>query len=119
MVSLKSALIVEDQGITALDLKSAFDECGFFNSTIVASGKKAIEFIKYEIITIATLDIKLSDNISGIDVARILMHKNTPFVFVSAFSNPENLRLAKELNPLGIIEKPFDREALKMIIKNI
>ncbi len=116
---MKSALIVEDQGITALDLKSAFDECGFFNSTIVASGRKAIEFIKYELITIATLDIKLSDNVSGIEVAKILMIKNVPFVFVSAFSNPENLRLAKELKPLGIIEKPFNREVLKTIISNV
>ena len=52
----------------------------------------------------ATLDIKLADNISGIEVGKILTQKGIPFVFISAFSNPENLYLAKELKPLGIFE---------------
>ena len=103
----KTALIVEDQAITALDLKHALKGCGFSNPIMVSSGSKAIELIETESFSIALLDIILSDNISGLYVAEKLKQKNIPFIFISAFSNPNDLKLAKELKPLGIIFKPI------------
>ncbi len=114
----KTALIVEDQALPAMDLKSTLNVCGFQNSIIAGSGKKAITLIENEKFSFATLDIKLSDNISGIEVGKILNKKNIPFIFISAFANPENFELAKRLNPLGIFEKPYDKNALILILQN-
>ncbi len=106
----KTALIVEDQAVAAMDIQSTLNDCGFINSIIANSGRKAITLLENKPFSFATLDIRLADNVSGIEVGKILIKKNIPFVFISAFSNPENLVLAKELNPLGIFEKPYDRD---------
>jgi len=112
------ALIVEDQVITALDLKSILRSCGCCNSLIVNKGAKAIEYIETKVISLGLLDINLADDVTGIEVARRLEQKNIPFIFVSAFANPENRRKAKELNPLAIVEKPIDGNYLKSIINS-
>ena len=114
----KKALILEDAAVTALDLKYILRDCGFFNSIIIDKGQKAIDFIEIELPSIALLDIKLADNISGIEVAKLLKQKNVPFIFISAFSNQKNLKLAKELNPLGIVSKPFNGDLIKMMLNN-
>ncbi len=114
----KTALIVEDQAVAAMDIQSTLNDYGFLNSIIANSGMKAITLLENNPFSFATLDIRLADNVSGIEVGKILIKKNIPFVFISAFSNPENLLLAKELNPLGIFEKPYDRDAfLRMLQK--
>lgn len=117
-MSIETALIVEDQGITALNLKCILKMHGYTNSIVVGKGRKAIDFLENETPSLALLDIKLTDEISGIDVAKKLQEKGIPFIFISAFSNPDNLIHAKELNPLGIIKKPFNEEILKNMLNN-
>ncbi len=114
-----NALIVEDQSITALDLKQILMNYGYSRITIFSKGGNAINFIENEPVSIALLDIKLADNISGIDVAEKLKQKKIPFIFISAFSNPENFRLAEEMNPVGIIKKPFEEQTLKVLINSL
>ena len=114
-----TALIVEDQVITALDLKQTLKDYGYSNVTIINKGKNAIDFIENEPLSVALLDIKLADEVSGIDVAKKLKQKRIPFIFISAFSNPENFRLAKELKPAGILKKPFREQSIKALLKNL
>jgi two-component system, NtrC family, response regulator HydG len=112
----KTAIIVEDLAITALDLKFILKNCGFSNTLIIHSGRKAIEFIELETPTLGLLDIKLADDISGIEVAKKLKEKNIPFIFISAFSDPINLKLAEELKPLGIIKKPVMDQQVNQLV---
>ena len=114
----RTALIVEDQAIAAMDIQSTLNDYGFQNSIIANTGRKAIALLENKSFSFATLDIKLADNISGIEVGKILIQKKIPFVFISAFSNPENLSLAQELKPLGIFEKPYDRDDLIFMIQH-
>ncbi len=115
--SFKTALIVEDKTIIALDLKYTFKKCGYNNSVVFASGRKAIEYIENYSPSLAILDIKLADDISGIEVAKKLKQKKIPFIFLSAFSDPNNLRLAKELEPFAIIKKPLLNEQIDLIME--
>ncbi len=112
----KTALIVEDVAITAFDLKFTLRGCGILHSTIVAKGGKAIEYIESKTPSIALLDIHLADNINGIEVAARFKQKNIPFIFISAFADVKNLKLANDLHPLGIIKKPFDKKILENMI---
>jgi len=114
-----TALIVEDQVITALDLKHTLVNFGYSNVTIINKGKNALDFIDNEPLSVALLDIKLADDVSGIDVAKKLKQKCIPFIFISAFSNPENFRLANELKPAGIIKKPFLEKAVKTLLNKL
>ena len=115
--SLKNVLIVEDKTIIALDLKYTFKKWGFENSVIFDSGGKAIEYLEDYSPALAILDIRLADNVSGIEVAKKLKQKRIPFIFLSAFSDPINLELAKELNPFAIIKKPLLSDQISEILK--
>lgn len=118
-MSTGNALIVEDQIITALDLKLTLKNSGYSNITIVSKGEKAMDFIKTKALSVALLDIKLADDISGIDVAKLLQQKSIPFIFISAFSNPENFKLAKKLKPAGIVKKPFEEETITKLLNKL
>lgn len=114
---MNTVLIVEDKRIIAFDLKCTIKKWGLNNSVIFGSGKKAIDYINTYSPVLAILDIRLADDISGIEVAKKLKHKNIPFIFISAFSDPNNLKLAKELNPFAILKKPLFTEQLSLIIE--
>ncbi|MGA9295248.1 MAG: response regulator [Ignavibacteriaceae bacterium] len=66
----------------------------------------------------ALLDIKLADGISGLEVAKELKKEDVPFIFISGFSDKKNKQLAQDLDPIGIIEKPFDESTLQNMIKD-
>jgi CheY-like chemotaxis protein len=51
----KNALIVEDQIITALDIRFLLKGCGILNSTIINEGSKALDYIENENPTILSL----------------------------------------------------------------
>jgi two-component system, response regulator PdtaR len=116
-LSLKNALIVEDKTIIALDLKYTFKKWGFENSVIFDSGEKAIEYLEDYSPTLAILDIRLADNVSGIEVAKKLKQKKIPFIFLSAFSDPVNLKSAEELNPFAIIKKPLLSDQISEVLE--
>jgi two-component system, NtrC family, response regulator HydG len=103
----KTAIIVEDQYVIALDLQIALKNRGFIKTNIFTSAGKAINFLENNTPSLGILDIRLSDDISGIEVAKILKERSVPFIFCSAFSNPNNLKLANELAPLAIVKKPL------------
>lgn len=114
---MKTVLIVEDKTIIALDLKFMIKKWGLDNSVICGSGKKAIDYIDTYSPNLAILDIKLADEISGIEVAEKLRERNIPFIFLSAFSDPNNLKLAEELNPFAILKKPLFTEQISHTIE--
>jgi len=115
-LSAETVLIVEDQVITALDLKCTLKCCGYSNCKIIGEGKKAIEYIENQTPSIVFLDVKLGDDVSGIQVAKKLKQKNIPFIFMSAFSDPEDLKQAEQLNPMAIFKKPLSFDKIKSFL---
>ncbi len=109
-------LIAEDQLITALELKTILKRNGFPISQVFTRGAEAIRFLLIEKPLFALLDIKLADEVSGIEIGKRLKERDIPFIFISAFSDPENLRRAKDLHPAGILTKPLDEMSLEQMI---
>jgi hypothetical protein len=60
-----TTLIVEEQVITALDVKNIIRNCGISKVKIIVKGKEAIEYIDKTPPSIAFLDIILADDVSG------------------------------------------------------
>lgn len=112
-------LVAEDQAITALEIKTILKRKGYNKVLCFCRGENVIEYLLKESPDFAILDIRLADDVSGIDIAKTLKQKDIPFVFISAFSDPENYETAKDMNPAGIIIKPFDEPALLAVLDNI
>jgi len=100
-------LIVEDEFIIACDLRIILEGAGYEIAGIASSVEKALEIIKLKKPAWVFLDIYLSGKLNGIDLAKMLVEMNIPFIYVSANSNQSVLREARMTKPYGFLVKPF------------
>lgn len=101
-------LIVEDEFVTASDIKTCLEESGYIVSAIVPSGEKAIASVIEDPPDIILMDILLKSKMSGIDAADTIRSRyNLPVIFLTAHSDEQILEKAKLTEPFGYILKPF------------
>jgi DNA-binding NtrC family response regulator len=103
----KKILIVEDEFIIADTLSRILKKGGYEISGIANTVKEALEIIELKKPDFVLIDIYLSGDLTGIDLANRLTSMNIPFIFVSANSNQQVLEAAKKTNPYGFVIKPF------------
>jgi DNA-binding response OmpR family regulator len=110
-------LIVEDNPITAADLKSALKKLDFHITDIVPTYDRALTSIdKYEP-SIIIMDIDLGKSKSGIELAQELKRsRNIPVLYLTSFSDDDTMEKAFATDPVGYLIKPFKREELKTTI---
>ncbi len=99
-------IIIEDEFFAANQLMRVVKEVGHEPVKVFHSGGA---FLKEEnlVYDAAIVDIQLSDNISGLDVARTLNENGKPFVFLTANNEHKILLEAAKLKPAAYISKPF------------
>jgi DNA-binding NtrC family response regulator len=113
---MERILIVEDEFIVAHDLQMILQHAGYQVAGIADSVKSALIALEKQQIDFVLLDIYLKGKLTGIDLAKELMKKQIPFIYVSANSNEKVLELAKSTLPYGFIVKPYrDRDVLMSI----
>jgi DNA-binding NtrC family response regulator len=108
-----SILIVEDEFLEANNLQIMLESAGYSVSDIARSVVRAKEIIIDKHPDIVLIDIILTGQETGIDLARWLDIRGTPFIFISANSNESILNAAKLTQPDGFLVKPFrERDVL-------
>jgi len=116
----KKILIVEDEYITALDLKIQITMEGNFDFDIVDSGEEAVKKAQNKEYDLILMDIKLKGKIDGIEAARKIREKSdTALVYVSGnldLLDPDKLERAK---PLGVMKKPISEHKLRNLVKKV
>lgn len=106
-------LVVEDEIIIADNICKTLNDLGYEALEPALNYSEAISRIENENPEIAILDIQLSGKKTGIDLAKkINSEYNLPFVFLSANSDFDTVKKAKEVNPSAYLVKPFSREEL-------
>ncbi len=117
-MSKAKILIVEDDTFFAKEIKSKLQVLQYEISAIVSSGNKAISILNNTEIDLVLMDIKLRGKLSGIDVAQLVRLKhNIPVVFLTSFTDPETVELAKKSEPFGYLSKPVDETELQRTIE--
>ncbi len=113
MHSLK-ILLLEDEIITATDLKVTLEEAGHRITDITRNYSEAMASVKRNPPDMAILDIFLKNSSAdGISTAReLLEHKWMPVIYPTANSEPQTFRRAKETLPAAYLLKPFRHEEL-------
>lgn len=114
----KRVMIVEDQGITALDEQQIMINLGYEVTSIVMTGEEAITRAIEEKPDLILMDIMLSGEITG-DVAamKIREQHNIPVIFVTALGNKDRLGNYNVPEGCGYIVKPFDKDDLQSEIE--
>ncbi|NOZ09062.1 MAG: response regulator, partial [FCB group bacterium] len=106
-------LIVEDEAITAENLKRMLLGLGHKVVGIVYDGQSAIDLANKERPDLILMDISLKGEMDGIEAAaRIGEVRLTPVVFTTAYANEELLSRTNLHTSYGYLLKPFTRKHL-------
>lgn len=109
---MKKVLVVEDETIVALDLKSRLTSMDYEVVGTVGKGEEAVILALEKKPQCVLMDVQLKGDMDGIETAgRIREAVDVPIIFVTAYGDEETLERVKVQEAFGYILKPYnDRE---------
>ena len=115
-------LIVEDENIIALDIRSMLEDLGYMVSAIASSGEESIRKASKTKPDLVLMDMKLKGSLDGVSAGEeIYKQLQIPIVYLTAYSDQSTIkRINKGKNgkPSTVINKPFDEGELQTVIDN-
>ena len=112
-------LILEDEGSLREILSFILEDFGY-KVDEAETLKEAIKKIESEEYELALIDLRLPDG-SGMELVKELKRKSpeTEVIIITAYASTETIKEAFELGVYDYVEKPFNLEELKLIIRNV
>ncbi|MBF0319159.1 MAG: diguanylate cyclase [Nitrospirae bacterium] len=111
-------LIVEDEGIVALEIKDRLQKMGYEIAATICRGEDGFKVCKETSPDLILMDIKLKGPVDGIEAAsQIHTELDIPVIYLTAYSNEELIGRAIKTNPFGYIIKPFHEKELGILIE--
>lgn len=108
----KGIVIVEDEGITQMQLQRIAGGAGLKVLGAAANGKVGVDVVLSKQPDIVLMDVNMPV-MDGLEATRrILENVNTCVILLTAFSDTECRQRAQDLKTAGFIVKPVTREVL-------
>lgn len=119
MIEKASVLIVEDEMILGMDLKSHLNKMGYTTLPLAKTPDKALEILSTSQPDILILDIHLGkQQMDGIALASDLKKRyDLPFIFVTSHAEDHYIERAKAVEPNAYILKPFNYKEIEIAIE--
>lgn len=117
---MSQVLIVEDEFFIAEHLRTIVTGLGHHVVGVADSAAQALELVHGlpRPPTLALLDITLSGELDGIDLAaRLRARYGVPCVFVTSLADPDTVARAKQAAPLGYLLKPFVQQEVYVMLE--
>ena len=114
-------LVVEDERITAEDIKRSLEKAGYNVPGIVSTGEDAVKFSEEYKPDLVLMDIVLDGKVDGIEAAETIRNKfDIPVIYLTAYSDKNTVERAKTTHPsafilkepFGFLHKPFEENEL-------
>jgi len=114
-------LVVEDERITAEDIKKSLEKAGYKVPAVVSTGENAVKFSEKYKPDLVLMDIVLDGKIDGIEAAETIRTKfDIPVIYLTAYSDKNTVERAKTTHPsafilkepFGFLHKPFEENEL-------
>ena len=106
-------LVVEDEGIVALDIQNKLRAMGYEVPKIVSSARDAVESAHAILPDLVLMDIQLEGEMDGVAAAqRITDELQIPVVYLTAYADDATLERAKSAQPMGYLLKPIEERDL-------
>ena len=113
-------IVVEDEGIVAMDISKCLSSLGYEIVFVSDSGEKTLANLENYKADLILMDVELKGSINGLETARIIKLKyNIPIIFLTAFEDEITLSKIKELSSDGYLIKPFEDEDLKRTVDEV
>jgi DNA-binding response OmpR family regulator len=114
----RKILIVEDEGVVALELQEFLEGQGYIVPSTVTSADKVMPEVMAHQPHLIIMDINLKSFIDGIDAAeRVNLLKKTPVIFVTAYPSEKIKERALRIEDSRYLVKPVKKEELLRQIK--
>ena len=118
MTPRSKIIIVEDEIIIALDLKLRLENLGYEVIHTAFNGEDAIKRTGETSPDLVLMDIQLNGEMDGIYVAQQIRRLyNIPFIYLTGSYENSLLERAKQTDPVGFINKPFDESEIQNLIE--
>lgn len=111
-------LVVEDEGIVALDLGMTLQQMGYVVAGAATSGEEAIQLAVETRPDLVLMDIRLRGPMDGIEASReICQRLGVPIIFLTAFADENTMQRAESVKPAAFLRKPYVRSELMEAIE--
>jgi DNA-binding response OmpR family regulator len=108
--------LVEDEWLLADILEETVREMGFNVSGPVPTVPQALTLLDGDLIGSAILDVSLGPSQKSYPIARILMERRIPFLFVSGYHEKD---LPSEFRAIPLCSKPYDGDVLRSHLQKL
>ena len=110
-------LVVEDEAITALDLKYSLEELGYEVIDTVDTGQDAIDTAAEKVPDVVLMDIKLKGDMEGIEAAEVISELRIPIIYLTANTDTDTFEKSNVKGSYGFVSKPYDINKLDKTLK--
>lgn len=101
-------LIVEDEGLIALDIEKTLQDFGFEVVGRAVSGEEALRCAEANRPDLALLDVHLRGEPDGIETAaKLSREQDIAIAYLTAYSDLDTVERMKRMAPAGMLLKPF------------
>jgi PAS domain S-box-containing protein len=113
-------LVVEDEAITAMDLRETLHGLGYEVVGLAMRGIDAIDFVERSRPDLVLMDILLDGTPDGITTAETIRERfAVPVIFATSQTDDATVNRAMNASPYGFIVKPFDTRELHATIQTV
>lgn len=105
-------LIVEDNTITALDLKMSLEMKKYKITSVEKTLRGVKKSIKVKLPKLAIVDINLGGGENGIKIGEYLTNQNIPIIYSTSYSDNKTINKALETDPICYLIKPINLQEL-------
>jgi len=114
-------VIVDDEFFVTWHLQSLLEDMGFTNCEVANDSGTAISLAVERDVSLLLMDVNLGGGPDGVEtVRRILERRNIEVIFITAYTDEENLRRIRDVKPdAPILAKPVSFELLQAAIKRL
>ena len=112
----KSILIVEDEAITALNLKYDLEDLDYEVLDTIDNGAEAIEKTRETFPDMVLMDINLKGDMDGIEAAGQISEMGIPVIYLTANTDDFTAFDALKTAPYGYLSKPYSVKDLELTL---
>ena len=118
-MSAAKILVVEDEGLTAMELQRKLKTWGYDVPSFAFSRKDAVRKAKEIKPDLILMDVMLKGQGDGIDAALEIKNiQDIPIIYLTAYGDVKTRKRAEFTNPTAYIIKPFEENELQDKIEN-
>jgi diguanylate cyclase (GGDEF)-like protein/PAS domain S-box-containing protein len=115
----ETILIFEDEGITALHLRTLLKGWGYSVAAVADTADAAENLIESTSPDLVLMDIRLKGKMDGIEAADLIHQRfGIPVVFLSAHSDESTRQRIEASHAYGLVVKPFDERDVYRAVKS-